>query len=248
MVTEIFNYIFAPAFWQAVLSVLSALLSLKRSQRRGQNNSKLITKKVYLVRHGQTDFNLRNIVQGSGVDTDLNAFGRRQAECFFEAYRQISFDKVYTSVLKRTLQSVKPFLDLGIPHTALVGLNEISWGTKEGHRVTPQEDEYYHYMLKQWQIGNTALRIEGGESPEDVVKRMKPAMDHVLGQPDEKTILICMHGRAIRILLCYLLNYPLRCMDMFEHQNLCLYTLNYTGSMFSMELNNDITHLRGLEG
>jgi broad specificity phosphatase PhoE len=209
-----------------------------------QNNAKLNSKKVYLVRHGQTDFNLKNIVQGSGVDTDLNDLGRRQANAFFEAYQHVPFDKVYTSALKRSQQSVQQFLDRGIPHNALVGLNEISWGTKEGHRVTAEEDEYYYYMLKQWQEGNTSVRIEGGESPEDVVNRMKPAMNYIMKQEHEKTILICMHGRAIRILMCYLLNYPLRCMDMFEHQNLCLYILNYSGSMFSVERYNDTDHLR----
>jgi probable phosphoglycerate mutase len=204
----------------------------------------LNSKKVYLIRHGQTDFNLKNIVQGSGVDTSLNELGRSQADAFYNAYKNIPFDKVYTSILQRSQQSVQRFIDLGIPHDALVGLNEISWGTKEGHRVTPEEDEFYHYMLQQWQSGNTTLRIQGGESPDDVVKRMKPAIDYIMKQTDEKVILICMHGRAIRILLCYLLNYPLKCMDMFEHSNFCLYLLNYTGSMFNVERHNDTDHLR----
>jgi broad specificity phosphatase PhoE len=207
---------------------------------------KLSIKKIYLVRHGQTDYNLKNIVQGSGVNTDLNDRGRAQAEAFFETYKEVPFDKVYTSVLKRSQQSVQKFLDLGIPHESLEGLNEISWGTKEGHRVTAAEDEYYHFMIKQWQLGNTSLKIEKGESPEDVVSRMKPAVDHIMKQTNEQTILICMHGRAIRILLCHLLNYPLRSMDLFEHENLCLYVLKYTGSMFRIELHNDVSHLRSL--
>lgn len=233
------NYfsIFAP------VSGEPAFLRCAKPGRR-QNNGKLSTKKIYLIRHGQTDFNLKNIVQGSGVDTDLNAKGRAQAEAFFDMYKGVPFDKVYTSALKRSQQSVAGFLKLGVPSEALAGLNEISWGTKEGCKVTPEEDEYYHYMIRQWQLGNTSLKIEKGESPEDVVSRMKPAMDIILSRPEEKTILICMHGRAIRILMCYLLNYPLRSMDMFEHENLCLYLLNYTGSMFSVELFNDVTHLR----
>jgi broad specificity phosphatase PhoE len=100
--------------------------------------------------------------------------------------------------------------------------------------------------LRQWQVGETSLRIEHGESPEDVVKRMKPAIDHIMSHEEEKVILICMHGRAIRILLCMLLNYPLKSMDMFEHENLCLYLLNYTGSTFSVELYNNTDHLRSL--
>lgn len=204
----------------------------------------MISKKVYLVRHGQTDFNLKNIVQGSGVDTDLNEVGRTQAALFYDMYKDVPFDRIYTSALKRSKQSVQKFIDRGIPHHALAGLNEISWGNKEGHRVTPEEDAYYHYMLDQWRIGNTYLKIEGGESPEDVVRRMKPAVDYIMSHPEEKTILICMHGRAIRILLCYLLHYPLKSMDFFEHQNLGLYLLNYSGSMFTVEKYNDGAHMR----
>lgn len=211
-----------------------------------ENPRSLSTKTIYLIRHGQTNYNLQNIVQGSGVDTDLNDRGRAQAQAFFGAYGHIPFDKVYVSGLRRTHQSVQPFLDKGLPYEALPGLNEISWGNKEGQKVTPDEDEYYHYMLKQWQLGDTSLKIEGGESPNDVVARMAPAMEHIMRQTDEKTILICMHGRAIRILMCHLLRYPLKSMDMFEHENLCLYLLHHTGSMFTVERYNDRDHLRAL--
>lgn len=178
------------------------------------------------------------------MDTDLNELGRTQAALFYETYKDVPFDKIYTSALKRSQQSVQKFIDRGIPHDALVGLNEISWGTKEGHRVTPEEDAYYHYMLEQWRLGNTHLKIHGGESPEDVVQRMKPAVDYIMSKPEERNILICMHGRAIRILLCYLLRYPLKSMDLFEHQNLGLYLLHYSGSMFMIEKYNDDSHMR----
>lgn len=205
------------------------------------------TKKIYIIRHGQTDFNLRGIVQGSGVDSNLNDFGKAQAEAFYAEYQHVAFDKVYTSVLKRSQQSVANFINRGTPFEPLAGLNEISWGKKEGQAITPEEDTYYHYMLSQWQVGNTSLRIEGGESPDEVVERMKPAVDHILSQQHENTILVCMHGRAMRILLCYLLNYPLQSMDMFEHENLCLYVLNYTGSMFNVEVYNNTHHLNALK-
>ena len=202
------------------------------------------SKKIYLIRHGQTDFNLRNIVQGSGVDSSLNATGRAQAQAFFDTYKDVPFKKVYTSALVRSQESIKSFLDLGLPHEAFAGLNEISWGTKEGQPITPEEDEYYHYMLKQWQLGNTSMKIEKGESPEDVVNRMKPVMEYILSKEDENPILICMHGRSIRILLCYLLKMDLSHMDSFEHRNLGLYLLDYSNSVFTIEKHNDVDHLR----
>ena len=55
-----------------------------------------------------------------------------------------------------------------------------------------------------------------------------------------------MHGRAMRILLCQLLNYPLRSMDMFEHENLGLYLIHNTGTQFIIDLYNNTDHLAGL--
>jgi len=206
-----------------------------------------MSKKIYIIRHGQTDFNLKGIVQGSGVDSSLNDKGRAQALAFYQAYQHVSFDKVYISALKRTKESVDNFIMQGIPYESLAGLNEISWGTKEGQTITREEDAYYHWMLNQWRLGNTKERIEGGESPDDVTKRQAEALNHILKQTDEQTILICMHGRAMRILLCRLLNYPLRSMDMFEHENLCLYYVEKTDSMFTVKKYNDTTHLKNLQ-
>jgi broad specificity phosphatase PhoE len=203
----------------------------------------LTSKKIYLVRHGQTDFNLQGIVQGSGIDSSLNERGRAQAAAFHKAYADVKFDRIYTSALKRTVQTVQPFIDAGTPFEQLAGLNEISWGSKEGQKITVSEDAYYHWMLKQWQEGKTQERIVGGESPEDVALRQGPAIEHIMERRDEQNILVCMHGRAMRILLCRLLNYPLRAMDTFEHENLCLYLLHHTGTMFIVEKFNHTKHL-----
>lgn len=201
-------------------------------------------KKIYIIRHGQTDYNLQGIVQGSGVNSSLNALGQRQASAFFEKYKDIPFDKLYTSSLKRSIESVQGFLKLGIPHEQHAGLNEINWGTREGTRITPEEDAYYHGILQTWCDGNTHVCIEGGESPELVAERQKPFVNLMLSHPEEETILICMHGRAMRILLSQLLRYPLRCMDQFLHQNLCLYQLDYTGNMFVVKKYCDVAHLQ----
>jgi probable phosphoglycerate mutase len=207
----------------------------------------LISQKIYLVRHGQTDYNLQGIVQGSGVDASLNDTGRGQALAFFHAYRAIPFDRVYTSKLKRSKESVSRFVESGLEVEHLEALNEISWGSKEGQRITPDEDEYYHWMLKQWQLGQTHIPIEGGESPDSVALRQRKFIDLFRARPEDKNILVCMHGRAMRILLCQLLNYPLRSMDMFEHQNLCLYLLHHSGNQLTVERYNNTDHLKGVE-
>ena len=204
-------------------------------------------KKIYIVRHGQTNYNLKGIVQGMGVNSSINQTGKLQSDAFYAAYKHIRFDKVFTSELKRTQESVRKFIDRGTPHTALYGLNEISWGKQEGKEVSVERDLYYSEIMRRWQEGETGLPIDGGESPEDVSKRLDEALEVILSDPDDENILICHHGRALRVLLCKLLNYPLSYMDMFEHTNLGLYVLHYTGSMFSIVKHNDKDHLEILE-
>jgi broad specificity phosphatase PhoE len=198
---------------------------------------------LYLLRHGQTDFNVQGIVQGSGIDSDLNARGREQAAQFWAAYKDTPFARVYTSKLKRTHQSVQHFIEAGLPHEAHGGLNEISWGTREGTRITPQEDAEYAGVLDAWKAGDDHARLPGGESPAEVAARQRPFIDLLQSRPEDEIVLVCLHGRALRVLLCQLLGYPLRCMDGFEHQNLCLYKLHYTGAHYTIRNFLDVSHL-----
>jgi len=201
------------------------------------------TKHIYLIRHGQTDYNKMGIVQGSGVDTDLNDKGLAQARLFFEKYKSVPFDKVYTSKLKRAIQSVDGFIKMGVPHESFEGLNEISWGNKEGIKVSQDDKDYYAQVMSSWANGNVELQVQGGESPLEVLERQIPVMNYILSRYDEENVLICMHGRAIRILLCYLLGRELSQMDTFEHTNLGLYQLIYQDFEMKVHLANDTQHL-----
>lgn len=203
-------------------------------------------KTLYLIRHGQTDLNLRRIVQGSGVDAPLNATGHAQAAAFFRAFGHVPFDRVYTSVLQRAIESVQNFIELGIPHTAVAGLNEISWGVYEGVAVSPEENIYYHQMVSRWASGEVDARLEGGESPAEVAARQRPFLDELLGPATPPgTYLISMHGRAMRVLLTQLLRYPLAEMDAFPHENLGLYELVHTGSLCQIRRFNDLSYALG---
>ena len=164
---------------------------------------------------------------------------------FFQTYQHVPFVKIYISALKRTFQTVSSFIDLSIPYEKHEGLNEISWGVMEGKVPNSFDNEYYRNLIESWTAGNTALRTDGGESPEQVKDRQQPVIELILSRPEEETILVAMHGRAMRILLSWIMNRSLSEMDQFEHSNLCLYKLiyDYSSQQFTIELNNDSTHL-----
>jgi len=204
----------------------------------------MILKTLYIVRHGQTDLNKKGIVQGRGRDTDLNKEGRRQADLFFRAYKHVPFDKIYISELKRTQQSIQPFIDMGLPYEKLSGLDELAWGVLEGQPSTPENKAAFMKLLRGWLDGKLDTKFEGGESPNEVKARQLEALETIMSHPKEKTVLICMHGRALRLLMCILMNKPLTEMENYPHQNLVLYKITWDGEKYGIADFNNATHLK----
>ncbi len=204
-------------------------------------------KRFYIIRHGETDLNKNGIVQGRGIDADLNEKGISQGDAFFELYQNIPFDKVYTSCLKRTHQTVAKFIEKGISWEQLSGLDELAWGKYEGLKSTPELRIGFKKLINNWSIGRYDEKVEGGgESPNEVFIRQAAAMEHILKQENENLVLICMHGRAMRLLMCQLLKKSLDKMDEYPHQNTSLYILDYDGINFEIETFNSLAHLKNL--
>lgn len=189
---------------------------------------------MYIIRHGQTEYNLRNIVQGRGIDSDLNEVGRKQAAAFYEKYKKIGFDKIYVSSLKRTVQTVDSFIQNGIPYEKLKGLDEIGWGTSEGKDLTKEILDDFDRILEAWRNNELDVKLPTAESPLELVDRLRPELDYILSKEEEKTVLICTHGRTLRILMCVLTNTPLYRMDEFDHENTSLYILEQDGDEFNI--------------
>lgn len=196
---------------------------------------------LYIIRHGETDFNRKGIVQGRGVNSDLNEFGQQQARSFYKAYHHIPFDRIYTSSLKRTHQTVEPFINKGIEWIKLHELDELDWGVNEGREATPEMKAEFQQLTRRWMEGELHLKFPGGESPIEVNARQKLAIQKILSEPVQHA-LICMHGRALRLILCELLDIPLSNMDTFPHSNVSLYRLKYSDNKFEMLDFNNTDH------
>lgn len=199
-------------------------------------------KEIFLIRHGETDYNKKGIVQGRGVNPSLNEKGRAQADSFFQKYQNEPFEIVYTSTLKRAIESVQSFIDKKIPHKIYSELDEIGWGDFEGREVDDYFRSEFKRIIGEWQSGNLEEKTINGESPLELQQKHFQFIN-ILNSRPEKKILMCMHGRAMRILLCTLLNKSLSEMDNFPHYNLSLYRLVYDGKEFKLTTFNDLSHL-----
>ncbi len=200
-------------------------------------------KRFYIIRHGETEFNKIGMVQGSGIDSSLNETGRAQAAAFFQNYKEIPFDKIFVSSLKRTKESVLDFIAKGISIEVIVELNEISWGDFEGQPISTEMHQRYLDILSEWPRGNLTIAYNNAETPIQMQHRQRIALQKILEGAIGENFLIATHGRYLRAFLCLLLDHPLHLMDDFTHSNLCLYILDFDGEKFTMLEADNRNHL-----
>ena len=205
--------------------------------------------KIYIIRHGETEFNQMGIVQGRGIDAELNEKGHKQADLFFEHYASVPFDFVMVSSLKRTHQTVKGFIEhKKIPHEKFPDLDEISWGTNEGKAPTPEMSQTFHRITSDWENGFFESKIENGESAMDLNLRCEKIVSYLKNNASQlKNVLICTHGRTISCLITLLRERPLTDINAFKNFNTGLYTFHYKNGKFVEDLKNDTSHLEELK-
>jgi len=202
-----------------------------------------VNKEIYLIRHGRTEYNKLGIWQGSGVDSSLDEEGKKQAEQFYDAYKEIDFDLVIHSKLRRTKETVKGFIEVGIETQMTPKINEISWGHFEGKLHTEESIATYKSVTKAWSMEKYEVGFPGGESASDLHLRLSDFVED-LKKMSYKKILICSHGRSIRGLMCVMKDLPMKDMEQFEHANTGLFKSTLDGDTFHFTKVNDVSHLK----
>ena len=195
--------------------------------------------KLYIIRHAETEYNKKGIIQGSEVDSDINDVGESQANSFYEYHKDINFDKIYVSDLKRTFQTIRRFTENGLSYEKLKEFNEISWGINQGKS---DDLEDYARLIDTWLAGNLDNKFEEGESPNEMSIRLVKGFNKVLDD-DHDTVLLCIHGRALRILLSKIIDNDLTKMDKYVHSNTGLYILEYKNGKYEILGRNLRNHL-----
>lgn len=204
------------------------------------------TTELYLVRHGETEYNRRGIVQGGGIDSCLNDTGEAQAEALAGRLAGASVDAVYASTLRRAKQTAEIVAG---PHepvskTFLRDLEEMAWGVFEGDAPSPERDEAMAAVKADWRDGDYDRPIEGGESIREVQIRARRALEHIVTREAGRTVVVVAHGRYLRVLLATILpSYGLEDMHRLDHKNTCVNWVVYRGGQFEAKVLNCTSHL-----
>ena len=172
-------------------------------------------RRLYLLRHGQTDWNLEGRVQGGGHDTQLNARGRDQAGLVAEELAAVPLDLVASSHLARAGQTAAAVAAL---HPAArrwesAGFGEMRFGELEGRRIhgtsaEVEEARGRFEAIREAMAGDPSVPYpgDGGESTLQVEERARTALaDMVRDHPDARHLAVVGHGRMNKVLLSSLL-------------------------------------------
>lgn len=161
---------------------------------------------LYIVRHGETDWNVKHIVQGHYNDTPLNTTGEKQAKALSSELKHVHFDKVFSSDLQRASKTAEIIVlekKLAVETTRL--LRERQFGRFEGQ---PGEnlkiiDELYD-VLKEEEQKFSYKPFPDIESDEELMQRFITFTREVCAAYIGKTVLIVTHGAVMRTFLVHL--------------------------------------------
>lgn len=203
--------------------------------------------RLYLCRHGQTEFNRLHKFQGRGVNTALNDTGRAQASYLAAAMRKVPLRAAYSSTLRRARETaaivVEQHPKLELQH--FQDLEEMSFGVFEGnaHELFDDQVQAIHHR---WQAGDYEARFPNGENPLEVVARgVAKIRELVLAAAPQDHVLIVTHGRFNRVVLAQMLHGALSKMHDVTQDNTCVNVVDFdhTHGTFTPVLLNYTGHL-----
>ena len=149
-------------------------------------------KTLYLMRHGQTLFNLRKKIQGA-CDSPLTDEGKRQAKIAGLYFKEnnIIFDHAYSSTQERASDTLEIVTDYKMPYERLKGIKEWNFGVFEGE----SEDLNPPHKPNERSFGDFFVKFKG-ESEKPVSERMTKALLDIMERESHKKVLAVSHGAA----------------------------------------------------
>jgi alpha-ribazole phosphatase len=173
---------------------------------------------IYLIRHGETDWNKCRRFQGS-MDIELNEVGRQQAVFLQKAMKEIPIDRIVSSDLLRAQETAKI---LNQPHGLTVevdaGFREIHFGLWEGMNFQ-QIEALFPEEASLWKNEPGALKIPEGETFQQLTERVWQRFLFWCQRSDYQNLAIVSHGGTCAALICAVLGEPIASMWKYVQAN-----------------------------
>ena len=208
------------------------------------NNNETSSHRIFLVRHGETEWNKTRRFQGRS-DVPLNEEGKNQARALASVLKDENFAAIYSSPLSRALETAG-FIKEFHPSFAVTeeeGLIEIELGEFDGLDARLWAEQYPDFR-KAWSENPATLRMPGGENLEEVQDRALNTLNRILSPyPSGTALLICSHNFVLLTILCHALEIPLDRFREIRKGTASFSIINRHADRYSVEVMNERSHL-----
>ncbi len=191
--------------------------------------------KLYIIRHGETDWNKERRLQGQS-DTMLNEYGIELAKITSEALKDVHFDYIFSSPLKRAYKTAEIIRgERNIPIVTDDRLKEIGFGVNEGVSSELITKDFHYFF----DAPEKYVPAKGGETYEQLCARSRDFIDKVLvplsiKEPDA-AVLVTAHGALNKSMMIYLNHLEIKNMwDGVFQKNCCVNIFDINGTDFKM--------------
>ncbi|KGE19597.1 histidine phosphatase family protein [Paenibacillus wynnii] len=197
---------------------------------------------VYLTRHGQTEWNVQQRMQGH-MDSALTPLGLQQAEWLNRGMQAVSLDAVYASPSPRALRTAEIILgERGVPLKTADEFKEICMGAWEGCVSSELESEYTDQYRYFWDDPDK-FSVEGSETFAEVQSRALNKLEEVVSKHEGESVLIVTHTVVIKVLMAYFEGRAMnKVWDLPYIHPTCLSRIDFKDGNAEILLHGDISH------
>lgn len=200
------------------------------------------TTTIYLTRHGQTEWNVQNRMQGH-MDSALTTLGVQQAEWLSRGMQAKHLDVIYASSSPRALRTAEIIRgERDVPLKISDAFKEIGMGVWEGRdsaELAAQYSDQHNYFWKE----PGQFKVEGSETFAEVQTRALEKLQEILTAHQGETILIVTHTVVIKLLMAYFEGREL--LKLWELPYIyptCLSRIDFTDGVPEILLHGDTSH------
>ena len=160
-------------------------------------------KTIILIRHGESETNLKKVFTGQ-LDAPLTPNGKKQAALMAEYVSRYSIDKIYVSPLQRAVDTAQAVMTYqNCPMERCDAFQEMYAGQWQGKTFDEIAREYPE-SYEVWRNNIGLAAPEGGESCEEMYRRVADAFAELLQRTSERVICIVCHAIPIRMMESYM--------------------------------------------
>lgn len=170
---------------------------------------------VYIIRHGETDSNIRHTCIGH-KDIELNENGKMQAHELCQRLSEVHFDAIYSSPLTRAISTITPYGKAPvIMNYALIERDFGDWDDLTFEEIKSANPDEYQKWLDNW----IDYVIPNGESSAQVQSRVNDVMDKITVNHKGGTIAVVTHLGTARHIISHLLGLSIEQSWLFTFEN-----------------------------